>query len=84
MRSVKVAPGVEWTVEKGGLLLRVPGGQFEQIGYPEAAVWDLLNRNYSVEQAIELAAHIAGLNRDASRDLVAASVEKWTAKGLLC
>lgn len=84
MRIVKVAPGVEWSVEKYGLLLRLPCGQFEQIGYPEAAIWDLLVRNYSSEKVIELAAHIAGLDLDAARDLVHASVDAWTARALLC
>jgi hypothetical protein len=83
MRTVKITPGVEWSVERYELLLRKPGGEFDRIGYPQAAIWDLLSRNYDWNETVKMMVHIAGLNAESAEALVAESIQTWKAKGLL-
>jgi hypothetical protein len=77
------APGVRWAVEDDGILLDDGAGQVAKLGYPEAAIWDLMARGYRHAKLVELVTHIAGLDATAAGALVAECLRRWTARGVL-
>jgi len=78
--SYRVSPAVRWVVEKRGLLLVGGDGSHLRLGYPEAAIWDLLSRGYRTRTLVSSLAHIVGVDDstamkllfDTARDLLAA------------
>lgn len=75
---------VVWTVESYSLLLirRDTGAQLT-LGYPEAALWDLLSRKTPLEKIIQMLAAIAGTGPYATRQLIAKIISKWEEEGWL-
>jgi len=85
MRHVtyRPAPGVRWTIEDDGLLLDDGTGHIAKVGYPDAAIWDLMVRGYRHGKLVELVTHIASLDESAADELVAECLELWAERGVL-
>ncbi|MBI4473382.1 MAG: hypothetical protein HY646_11995 [Acidobacteria bacterium] len=79
----RLAPGVQWSVEARGLLVKGAGGKVQFLEYPEAAVWDLISRGYRFDKVVSMVSCIASIDQDAGRKLVAESLDKWVNSGLL-
>ena len=77
------ATGVYWIVGRTALMLVDGNGSATRLGYPDAAVWDLLSRGCSPGDASRLVAFIASLGIPAAERLVQSDVEAWVAAGLL-
>jgi hypothetical protein len=83
MSAFRIAPGVGWSVGRANLTLTDGRGHVRTLGYPEAAVWDLLCRGYAFEKVVSLTTHIAGLDDAQAKLLVRRSIESWRQDGLL-
>ncbi len=83
MAIYRPARGVRWAVEADGLLLADGAGRVVRIGYPEAAIWDLMARGYRHGKLVPLMTHIAALEPAAAGELVADQLEQWVARGWL-
>lgn len=78
-------PGeVKWVVAKGGLhLIHIHSGDRLTLAYPQAAVWDLISRGYTVERTAAMVAMIARLDETSARKLVWESLDNWVQLGFL-
>lgn len=78
------APGITWSVEQRGALV------FDRsrtaptwIGYPEAAIWDLLTRGTPWTQLVAVFATVAGVTADDAEKQAGAACRAWVESGLL-
>jgi hypothetical protein len=75
---------VKWSVEvRGIVLLNEATGVVRSLEYPQAAIWDLITRGYSFEKTKRLVSAITSLGPEAARELIVASLERWTDDGFL-
>jgi len=82
--AVELAPRIGWIVEEGTVrVFEAEKGELLKLGYPEAAVWDLISR-YSLEaDIVPKLAVIGGLNRAATRALLHSCLRGWLRSGIL-
>lgn len=83
MSTFRIAAGVGWSVGRANLTLTDGRGHVRTLGYPEAAVWDLLCRGYAFEKVVAMTTHIAELDHHSAEQLVRGSMESWQQAGLL-
>jgi hypothetical protein len=77
-------PDVVWSVDTYGLsLIHQKTGAKLSLGYPEAALWDLLSREVDLTWMIRIMAAIAGIAEPAALSLIFATIEGWVAAGWL-
>jgi hypothetical protein len=77
-------PHVVWAVERKGIfLLDKQSGSFLHLDYPQAAVWDLINRSYSFHQTIRMLCAIACMHTAQARQLMMECLDAWTQAGFL-
>lgn len=75
-------PEVIWAVESARLtLIRRNTGTRLALGYPEAALWDLLGREVSLQRAIRMMAAIAGMELQATRAWIIETIGAWAQEG---
>ncbi len=76
--------GIRWIVEEKGVrVFRAATGELFVLGYPEAAVWDLLGRGRAEAKiAAELAA-IMNWSASKARASVRVCLDRWSALGIL-
>lgn len=83
-RVYQCAAGVTWAVEKDGIVLVHPDTRAVcTLGYPEAAVWDLISRGYSYRQTVAAVCAIGALTPAAAERLVHEHVTGWAEAGFL-
>lgn len=83
-RSWRIEAHVRWAVQAEGLLLIDTGRKKTTLlGYPEAGVWDLINRYHAPETIIRLLAHIADLSPQEAGRFFNECVSRWASDGLL-
>ncbi len=78
-----VAPGVRWAVERTTLTLVDGRGGACRLGYPEAAVWDLVSRGYPLAEVARMIAAIASLDPTAADAIIRSAIEGWERAGLI-
>ena len=84
MSEYRVADGVKWAVEAGGVvLIDCSTGADKTLGYPEAAIWDFLTRGESSAAIAAKVCAIASLDQAASQALVAETVAALREAGFL-
>jgi len=84
LATYRCAPHLSWTVERNGLLLLNSGNAKAcQLGYPQAALWELLSRGNSYGQVVSKMRAIALLSAEATERFIADTVESWVQAGLL-
>jgi hypothetical protein len=75
---------VRWTVESAGVqLFDSATGAVCTLGYPEAAVWDLMVRGRSRPAIVSLMRPIASLDPRHAESLVSGLLIEWCARGFL-
>ena len=84
MSEYRVADGVKWAVEAGGVvLIDCATGAGTTLGYPQAAIWDFLTRGESIVSIAAKVCAIASLDQAASEALVAETVAALREAGFL-
>jgi hypothetical protein len=83
MTTFRLSSGVQWVVDRFTVTVRAADGTSTRLHYPDAAIWDLVSRDYPFARVVALLAHIAALDRGAAESLVYARFEEWAAAGLL-
>jgi hypothetical protein len=84
MTEFRPANQVHWAVERTGLLLiHADSGASCLLGYPDAAVWDLLARGNTPEIVASKLCAIAALAPAEAQALVDALTARWHAAGWL-
>ncbi|MEZ5397867.1 MAG: hypothetical protein R2724_34580 [Bryobacterales bacterium] len=78
-----LAQGVKWVVETHGLILTDGKGKVWLLHYPEAAIWDLLMREYPMDKVFSMMTYIASINSEEARNLVLNALNNWTQEGLM-
>ena len=78
------ATGVSWAVEADELILSNGQGTVRRLGYPKAAVWDLISRGYPFDKVVTMMTFIAAVDADQARALVVTSLAEWVRAGYLC
>ncbi len=82
--SYTTSPQVAWTVQPKGIRIidEVTRAGFD-LGYPAAAVWDLLQRSYPAAQLVVMVAALARVGQAEAEGLVRESVAAWVRSGWL-
>lgn len=80
-RRYRPAVGLAWSVETAGLRLADGNGAVFDLGYPEAAVWELLARGLDMAKVVDLARWIAGDAPAAAPARVEACIDRWCRAG---
>jgi hypothetical protein len=84
MSEYRVAEQVRWAVETAGVvLINNANGAATTLGYPEAAIWDLITRGDPGERIAAKLCVIAGLDPAAAHQLVLDTVAAWRKAGFL-
>lgn len=84
MRGYRVAAGVRWAVEAGGVaLVNDSTGTGATLGYPQAAIWDFLTRGEPGERIAARLCVVASLDMAAAQALVLETVAAWEQAGFL-
>lgn len=79
-----LAPGCSWVADARGILvLDELARDACALGYPEAAIWELLLRGHSSEEAARLLQWIADLSPEEAQDLVSTRALQWVEAGWL-
>ena len=82
--TYQCTPHTKWAVEMYGIfLINEKTGTSSSLGYPQAAIWDLLTRNYSYPEMLRLLCRITTLQTNEAEKLLAESLEKWINSGFL-
>lgn len=82
--NYQCSPGVVWAVEMDGITLLNPStGAVCSLGYPQAAIWDLISRGYSTDRLLRVISALASLEPNETDRLVHESLEDWTKAGFL-
>lgn len=79
----QVRAGVQWAVDRAGVTLANRDGSALTLGYPEAAIWDLLSRGSAFPRIVSLTGRIASLEPEPAEALVRSTLEDWTRAGFL-
>lgn len=78
------APSTRWAVELKGIVLINEGtGAVSSLGYPQAAVWDLLTHGYSYDRSVCMLTAITSLQTGEVETLIAESLKTWVEDGFL-
>ncbi len=79
-----ISAHTQWVVEqKGVVLIHALENRCTWLAYPEAAVWDLLTRDWSRREMISMLAVIAAVDEAAAEILLDGCLERWTHQGWL-
>ncbi len=82
--AYQCAPSVRWAVEMYGIfLINEHTGRSGFLGYPQAALWDLMTRNYSYAQTLRVFQAITSLQVNDAERLIMETLEEWTRSGFL-
>jgi hypothetical protein len=80
---LQIASGVFWTVDSDGVLLAGGTGCERRLRDLEAAAWDLIARDNSVDRAAWKLAAIGRIPEAAARPALARWLRDWAAAGWL-
>ena len=81
---VRCEPRIKWSVESKGVVLINPAkNEVLQLVYPEAAVWDLIQRSYSLEKTLKLLSAITLEEEKKVMDFFMRTLQEWIEKGIL-
>ncbi len=77
-------PDVSYTVESNGLILiNARTGNKLVIDYPQAAVWDLIIKNYTPGMIVRMISNILLITRNQSKSIIRDTLESLYDKGFL-
>lgn len=83
-RAYRAAAGVSWVVQDRGVeVLDEAARRSQRLGYPEAAVWELLLRGHDVPAAAEMLRWVLDVPPEEARELVERCLGEWTRAGWL-
>ena len=75
---------VRWVVQVDAIhVIDTHSGGHCRLPYPQAAVWDMLSRNYSRDKIVYLLMSIAGLDEEQARGFVNDTLTGWGSDGLI-
>jgi hypothetical protein len=78
------ASSTKWAVEIHGIILiNEKTGNVCSLGYPQAAIWDLISRGYADEQFVNMVCAITSLQTSEAQRLIVENLENWLAAGFL-
>ena len=84
MADYRYAPDVAWAVEQDHVVVvDTPTGAARHIGYPQAALWDLIGRDRSWAGIVSKMGAIASLNPEPAERLVRETIDAWIEAGFL-
>lgn len=82
--AFRVSDDIGWVVETSGIrLLKKSFGEILFLRYPEAAVWDLIQRYETVEEIFALLEKILDRDREGVGRVLFSCIRRWTAEGIL-
>jgi len=77
-------PHIKSAVELNGVvILNLDSGDSIFIGYPQAAVWDLVSRDFSFKQILKMISAITGQNEVEVERLIIECLNDWAENGYL-
>jgi hypothetical protein len=81
---IRCEPHIKWSVESECVvLINLDKNEVLQLGYPEAAVWDLIQHSYSFEKAVKLLSAITLEDKRTTRVFLMKVLQEWREKGIL-
>lgn len=79
-----IAEHIRWVVQVDAIhIIDTRSGGHCRLPYPQAAVWDMLSRNYAREKIVYLLMPIAGLDEERAWGLVNDTLADWYSDGLI-
>ena len=80
--TYRPADGIAWAVEAAGVLVIDRwGGRRLELGYPQAAIWDLLARGRTIRKTIDMARFILDIHIEDVAALRREEVSTWLEQG---
>lgn len=83
MTELRIESRVRWVVQQTSIQVFDGAGSVWTLAYPQAAVWDLLSRQYPVDKVSSMLTFIAGLDARDAAAVVDSSIRTWRDDGLL-
>jgi hypothetical protein len=82
---LRCAPDVSWRAESDGIRVLAPDRALTlKLGYPEAALWDMITRGVAGQRAITMMLHIGGFGDEAAAAaFITSKVQEWQRLDLL-
>ena len=81
---IRCEPHIKWSVEsKGVVLIHPERNEVLKLKYPEAAVWDLIQRSYSFEKTVKLLSAITLEDEKTTMVFLMKTLQEWVEKGML-
>jgi hypothetical protein len=82
--TYQCAPHIKWAVDTQGIMLmNQDTAEVHRLANPQAAVWDLITREYPYPKTVGMLAAIAALDETAAEHLLMESLQAWTEAGIL-
>lgn len=73
-----ISAHTQWVVErKGVVLIHALENRSTRLAYPEAAVWDLLTRDWTKREIISMLTVIAAVDQSDAETLLDGCLEQW-------
>ena len=80
--SYQCMAAVQWVVEAGSIVLvNRESGATCSLEYPQAAIWDLMTRDYLYEQMLPMLSAITGLDKKNVHAILVESLKDWERNG---
>ena len=82
-KTICAAPGIKWLIEADGVQVWNTHGDPYFIAYPEAAFWDLMVRDYSYAEIVEMLSYILLMEDKQVQTFLSETLRQWECEGLL-
>lgn len=80
----RIANYIRWVVQVDAVhVINTQTGGHHRLFYPQAAIWDMLSRNYSIDKIAHLLMPIADVNVEEAQHLVKDILSDWRSEGFL-
>ena len=83
-KKYRAGDHIEWTADIDCVKIhRNTDDLYDNIPYPEAAIWDLVQQKYRVDQMIAMMVAITGKSTANVERLISGTIREWQREGLI-
>jgi hypothetical protein len=82
--AIRCALHITWAVDlRGVILINGSNGDVLHLGYPAAAIWDLMQRYHSFDEIVNLLSAITLKDAGTTECLLSKTLHEWIEQGIL-
>ncbi len=83
IENYSISPDVKWSVETCHILMWDPSGKEHIVEYPQAAIWDLMARQYKAHNIIKRLVFIIERSEQDIESLYVETTRQWFNNGII-